>query len=45
MLCSFIRATGRRLREPVLMTPEGTDAVVVLRYDVDQDRVVLVADP
>jgi hypothetical protein len=45
VLCAFLRAIGRRLHEPVVMTPEGTDAIPVLGYDVQADRVVMFAEP
>lgn len=47
VLCGFLRAIGRRLRKPVVMTPEGdTDRNhPVLRFDVDSDQVVLLEQP
>lgn len=44
-LCAFLRAIGRRLGRPVVMTSEGADDVPVLGYDREVDRVVLVAEP
>jgi hypothetical protein len=43
VLCALMRAIGRRLGKPVVMTPEGTDDVPVLGYDTDADRVVMLA--
>ncbi|MGJ6964879.1 hypothetical protein ACSDR0_23495 [Streptosporangium sp. G11] len=45
LLCGFLRAIGRRLGKPVLMTPEGDDHHPVLGFDVTADRVVLLAEP
>jgi hypothetical protein len=47
VLCSFLRAIGRRLGKPVVMTPEGASNArfAVLGYQVAQDRVVVLADP
>ncbi|MFI0966475.1 hypothetical protein ACH4S8_34545 [Streptomyces sp. NPDC021080] len=44
-LCGFLRAVGRRLGKPVLMTPEGDYGNPVIRFDPAADRVVLSADP
>jgi hypothetical protein len=41
VLCAFMRAIGRRLGKPVVMTPEGADDVPVLGYDTEVDRVVM----
>ncbi|MDG4762970.1 hypothetical protein O7632_02415 [Solwaraspora sp. WMMD406] len=43
VLCRFLTTIGRRLRKPVLMTPEGLENQPVLGYDVEADRVVLMA--
>ncbi|WP_204018418.1 hypothetical protein [Sphaerimonospora thailandensis] len=45
ILCDLFRVVGRRLRKPVLMTPEGDRGHPVLGFDVESDRVVLLADP
>ncbi|MEH0984605.1 hypothetical protein [Micromonospora sp. CPCC 205556] len=45
MLCGFFAAIGRRLGKPVLMAPEGDYQHPVLGFDVEADRVVLLADP
>jgi hypothetical protein len=45
VLCGFLAAIGRRLGKPVLMDPEGHEMHPVLGFDVDLDRVVLLADP
>ncbi|WP_284436329.1 hypothetical protein [Streptomyces sp. TUS-ST3] len=44
-LCHLLRAVGRRLGKPVLLTPESDPRHPVLGYDVTADRVVLLADP
>ncbi|MFD7206480.1 hypothetical protein [Streptomyces sp. NPDC059893] len=41
----FLREIGRRLGKPVLMDPEGDAGHPVLGFDVEADRVVLLADP
>ncbi|QDN94489.1 hypothetical protein FNV68_45040 [Streptomyces sp. S1D4-23] len=41
----FLREIGRRLGKPVLMDPEGDSGHPVLGFDVEADRVVLLADP
>lgn len=38
MLCSFMRALGRRLGKSVVLTPENTRDVVLVGYDHDLDR-------
>ncbi|MFI8943288.1 hypothetical protein [Streptomyces syringium] len=45
VFCGFLREIGRRLGKPVLMDPEGDDGHPVLGFDVEADRVVLLADP
>ena len=46
-LCGFLRAIGRALGKPVLMTPEGAlnAGCPFLAYRVESDRVVLLTDP
>ncbi|RZU73049.1 hypothetical protein EV384_1445 [Micromonospora kangleipakensis] len=45
ILCGFFAAIGRRLGKWVLMAPEGDYQHPVLGFDVEADRVVLLADP
>ncbi|MFJ2398131.1 hypothetical protein ACIOTI_36050 [Streptomyces sp. NPDC087843] len=47
VLCGFLRAIGHRLGKPVVMTPEGDwdQSHPVLGFDVESDRVVLLAEP
>ncbi|MFJ8002876.1 hypothetical protein [Streptomyces fagopyri] len=45
VFCGFLREIGRRLGKPVLMDPEGDYGRPVLGFDVEADRVVLLADP
>ncbi|MER6534125.1 hypothetical protein ABT215_09975 [Streptomyces sp900105755] len=45
VLCGFLHAMGRRLSKPVLFAPETASAHPVLGFDVDADRVVLLAEP
>ncbi|AWN31758.1 hypothetical protein [Streptomyces sp. NEAU-S7GS2] len=45
VFCGFLREVGRRLGKPVLMDPEGEYGHPVLGFDVEADRVVLLADP
>jgi hypothetical protein len=45
VFCSFLREIGRRLGKPVLMHPEGAHDHPVLGFDVEADRVVLLAEP
>jgi hypothetical protein len=46
MFCDFLQVLGRRLGKPVLMDPEGGDGShPVLGFDVESDRVVLLAEP
>ncbi|MFB7512881.1 hypothetical protein [Streptomyces sp. NPDC056144] len=42
--CGFLREIGRRLGKPVPMDPEGDYGYPVLGFDVEADRVVLLAD-
>ncbi|MFE1229767.1 hypothetical protein [Streptomyces sp. NPDC058745] len=44
MFCGFLREIGRLLGKPVLMAPEGGSGHPVLGFDVEADRVVLLAD-
>jgi hypothetical protein len=41
VLCGLLRAIGRRLAKPVLMSPEGFETQPVIGYQVDVDRVVV----
>jgi hypothetical protein len=43
VLCRFMRTIGRRLGKPVVMTPEGSDTPPLIAYEVESDRVVLLA--
>ncbi|MFE7750771.1 hypothetical protein [Streptomyces sp. NPDC057428] len=45
VFCGFLREIGRRLGKPVMMDPEGDYGHPVLGFDVEADRVVLMADP
>ncbi|MFG2975443.1 hypothetical protein ACGFYY_20990 [Streptomyces sp. NPDC048331] len=45
VLCGFLRALGRCVGKPVLMDPEGEYGRPVLGFDVEADRVVLLAEP
>ncbi|MFZ3499013.1 hypothetical protein ACODT5_38350 [Streptomyces sp. 5.8] len=45
VFCGFLREIGRRLGKPVLMHPEGDHGHPVLGFDVELDRVVLLAEP
>ncbi|MFH9067523.1 hypothetical protein ACH4GM_40950 [Streptomyces coeruleorubidus] len=45
VFCGFLREIGRRLGKPVLMDPEGDSAHPVLGFDVEADRVVVLAEP
>jgi hypothetical protein len=40
-LCTFLRAIGRQLGKPVLLSPEGFDVEPVLGYQPAVDRVVV----
>ncbi|MET9087038.1 hypothetical protein ABZX77_35085 [Streptomyces sp. NPDC004237] len=44
VFCDFLREIGRRLGKPVLMDPEGDYGHPVLGFDVQADRVVLLAN-
>jgi hypothetical protein len=45
VLCGFLRAIGRSLGKPVLLSPETDSGHPVLGFDVEADRVVLLAYP
>ncbi|NEB10300.1 hypothetical protein G3I32_19610 [Streptomyces coelicoflavus] len=45
VFCGFLREIGRRLGKPVLMDPQGNDGHPVLGFDVEAERVVVLADP
>jgi hypothetical protein len=45
VFCGLLREIGRRLGKPVQMDPEGDCGHPVLGFDVEADRVVLLADP
>ncbi|MFK0258243.1 hypothetical protein [Streptomyces sp. NPDC090445] len=45
VFCGFLREIGRCLGKPVLMDPEGGYGHPVLGFDVEADRVVLLAEP
>lgn len=45
VFCGFLRAIGRRLAKSVLMDPEDEYRHRVLGFDVEADRVVLLAEP
>ncbi|MGX1886807.1 hypothetical protein [Streptomyces sp. NPDC055287] len=45
VFCSFLREIGRLLGKPVLMEPEGDCGHPVLGFEVEADRVVLMAEP
>ncbi|MFE0703986.1 hypothetical protein [Streptomyces sp. NPDC058872] len=45
VFCVFLREIGRRLGKPVRMDPEGDYGHPVLGFDVEADRVVLLAGP
>ncbi|PJM97854.1 hypothetical protein CG740_38860 [Streptomyces sp. CB01201] len=44
VFCGFLREIGRRLGNPVLMHPEGDYGRPVIGFDVEADRVVLLAE-
>ncbi|WP_280863683.1 hypothetical protein [Streptomyces sp. SAI-144] len=44
VFCGSLRKIGRRLGKPVLMDPEGDYGCPALGFDVEADRVVLLAD-
>lgn len=43
LLCSFLRAVGRRLGKPVVLTPESLPDRPLIGYDIDAGRVIAVA--
>jgi hypothetical protein len=43
LLCSFLRAVGRRLGKPVVLTPENLRDRPLIGYDIDAGRVLAVA--
>jgi hypothetical protein len=43
LLCSFLRAVGRRLGKPVVLTPENLAHRPLIGYDTDADRVLAMA--
>jgi hypothetical protein len=45
VLCDFLRTVGRRLGKAVVMTPEGSPNFPLIGYEVDADRVVVLAAP
>ncbi|MEV7563560.1 hypothetical protein [Streptomyces sp. NPDC089795] len=45
VFCGFLREIGRLLGKPVLMDPQGGCERPVLGFDVEADRVVLLAEP
>jgi hypothetical protein len=45
VLCAFLRAIGRSLDKSVVLAPETDPRHPVLGFDVEADRVVLLADP
>ncbi|WP_351231319.1 hypothetical protein [Streptomyces sp. NPDC002133] len=45
VFCDFLREIGLRLGKPVLMDPEGDYGHPVLGFDIEADRVVLLAEP
>ncbi|KOU76104.1 hypothetical protein ADK57_05570 [Streptomyces sp. MMG1533] len=45
VFCGFLRQIEGRLGKPVLMDPEGAYGHPVLGFDVEADRVVLLAEP
>lgn len=44
VLCQFMRAVGRKLGKPVVMTPEGADTTPIIGYGVDADQVRVLAE-
>jgi hypothetical protein len=42
LLCSFLRAVGRRLGKPVVLTPENLADRPLIGYDVGADRVLAI---
>ena len=45
VFCGLLRSIGRRLGKSVLLDPEGDYGHPVLGFDVEADRVVLLAEP
>ncbi|MFD3625132.1 hypothetical protein [Streptomyces sp. NPDC058698] len=45
VFCDFLREIGRCLGKPVFMDAEGDHGHPVLGFDIDADRVVLLAEP
>ncbi|MER6630809.1 hypothetical protein ABT301_21760 [Streptomyces sp. NPDC000987] len=45
VFCDFLREIAQRLGKPILMDPEGEHGHPVLGFDIDADRVVLLAEP
>ncbi|MET8578091.1 hypothetical protein [Streptomyces sp. NPDC005012] len=45
VFCDFVGQVGRLLGKPVLMDPEGDEGHPVIGFDVEADRVVLLANP
>ncbi|WP_432246661.1 hypothetical protein ACRAR1_29605 [Streptomyces sanyensis] len=45
VFCDFLREIGRSLGKPVLMGPEGNYGHPVLGFDIEADRVVILAEP
>ncbi|WKK24392.1 hypothetical protein QZH56_01645 [Streptomyces olivoreticuli] len=45
VFCGFLREIGRLLGKPVLMDPESDYGHPVLGFEVETDRVVLLAEP
>lgn len=45
VLCLLLRAVGRELHKPVVMMADGTHNLAILGYDVDANRVVMLAKP
>jgi hypothetical protein len=43
LLCSFLRAVGRRLGKPVVLTHESLRDHPLIGYDVGADRVLAIA--
>jgi hypothetical protein len=44
VLCQLMRAIGRRLGKPVVMTAEGSDTAPIMGYDAQGDRMVVLAE-
>lgn len=43
LLCGFLRAVGRRLSKPVVLTPESAPDHPLIGYDINADRVLVIA--